>query len=571
MDKKKSPLKKLLRMLIWFAVAGVSFMVIVHIVMSLYLPGVLRRKIENVVITGSDSLYRCEVGKLKVNVWRGKASVKDVRISVDSTRYNELQKTGKLPGLTFGISLASGSVNGLKLFPLLFSRKIVLNSINAEDADIGLFRHYAAPQQDTVKKENIPLWKVIRPYIRGIYIDHISLNKIKLDYRHSDGEKAMLFAYDNCSARLIHIQIDSVGGNDPARVLFTEDIAVTFSNIRFHAADSLYQLKLGELGYSSMSKTATVKNFALMPAVPPAEFTRRNGQQIDIYQVEVPFLKATHLELTRLFAGNEIFADTVTVQQPSLKIFRDRTAPADTVTKYGKYPHEALANAPFTLRIPVLELSDARVNYIEKQAASHKEGNLFFEGISGTITNITNDKADIETNNHCVIDLQGLFIGQGAMTARFDFDLASEDGKYRAEAELTDLSAAAINQISVPFANMKMASGNVHYAHFTMEADNDGATGKLIMRYNDLGIELLKVNKEDGKTKQQRFLSFIANAVAVRKNNPAADGKETFAEYVFVPRTRVQPFFNLIWQTLFGGMKQIMLKGAAKNIKIGES
>lgn len=551
-----------MRTLGWIAGIIILLMVIASLVASLYLPSMLRDRIQRVVVSGSDSLYTCEIGDVSVNLWKRRVTVRNVVIRADTNRYNKMKAAGNLPLMTFDISLSKGSIGGFAILPFVFGRRIKLSNITAEEAGIDLFRHYERPAPRTPRA---PLWKMIRPSIRGIHIGEIVLNKIRFSYRHSDEKRTMRFRYEDCSARLEKIDIDSTGFSDPARVLYTRDIIVRFRNISSYVADSMYELKAGEVEYSSFSKIATAKDFSLLPAAHPSEFTRRNGQQIDVYHVQVPMLRATNFQLTSLFANNLMAADTMFTTKPSLLIYRDRTAPPDTVTKYGRYPNEALMGAPFTLRVPVLVLTTASVAYKEKQARSGVEGLLAFTDIDGTIKNITNDSSDLQKNGHCVIDLEGLFLGEGKMKAIFDFDLASEDGSYAASADLGEVSGSSMNKITVPFANLRLNSVRLHNAKFTLRGNRDGTSGTLEMVYNDLNVELLKV-KDSSPAKEQKFLSFLANAVAIRKNNPA-DGHT--AQNVVVIRTRVQPFFNLIWRTILGGMKEIMLKGAAKKIKLG--
>jgi hypothetical protein len=124
--------------------------------------------------------------------------------------------------------------------------------------------------------------------------------------------------------------------------------------------------------------------------------------------------------------------------------------------------------------------------------------------------------------------------------------------------------------MTIPFGNLEMKTADLKEAHFRLKGDVTGTTGSLRMIYKDLTVELLMPDKKEHGMKEDKFMTFLANLVGVRKENPSQDGKETIATGITVKRTPEMPFFNMVWKTLFGGMKDIMLKGPAKKIKIGQ-
>jgi hypothetical protein len=571
-------------------VVGISivFFVAFRIFVAQYLPGMIRKRIIYLVENGSDGLYKCTVGDVYVGVAGGTVQIKNLEINVDSARFKQLELRNKLPDITFRVKLNEGKVTGFQVMPFLFHKKIRLHTLKAEYPDIIIHSQYNAEKERLKKKireikknqvENPEpvepiseqeLWQLIKPEISGIYAKWVFLDHMKFSYRKAGVTNEMKIEYQDLSASLKEIRIDSVGAASPDRILFTEDLSMSFIGLKYYSEDSLYVMYMDSMLYSSYAKNIFIRGFGVGPTLKPIEFMKRVGHQVDVFDVKIPEINVYNFQIDKIFTENAVTVDTVHVQKSVLKIYHDRTFSPDTVVKYGQYPNEALLLMPITLRVPVVVLFDSEVHYIEKQAVTFQTGDGFFTHVSGTITNVTNDSLWLKKNSHMKVDMVGNFLHSGKMTAGFDFDLGSNDGHFTARADLGSMGPEELSIMTVPFGNLKMKSADLKEAHFRLTGNRNGTVGSLRMIYEDLCIELLKKGNGSPGMKKDKLMTFLANLVGIRKGNPANNGKETIAHHISVERTPPMPFFNMIWRTLFGGMKDIMLKGPAKKIKIGQ-
>jgi hypothetical protein len=561
---KKSGLRKIIRSITWFSAGLLILSVTSFFFLSEYIPYLLRKKIHHMVVNGSDSLYQCSMGDVSFNIWRGKISINDLHINIDSVKYHEQKSAGKLPNLTFELNMEKGLVKGLQIFPLIISKKIRIETIALDKVNIALCRQYEEKKKPAPSEE--ALWRIIRPTINGIYVNKVLLNGIKFIYRSSEDKKDVALAYQDCSVQLEHIRIDSMGAANASRILFTENISIQLAGLTYYTPDSLYNLRVDTFSYSSFSKKARFKNLSFKPTMDLVEFTRKNKMQIDVFEASIPELTGFNFKLERIFTDNEVCFDTMLLQKPVIKISRDRSALSDTTSQIGKYPNEALANAPFTLRIPLIQIEEAEMHYVERQKLSLKTGDIYFTKITGNITNITNLPEDIELNNHCKIDLNGFFLKSGKLHVRVDFDLASPDASYTSTADFGSISVADLNSVFIPFGNVQLNTMKLHEGHMQFKGNNTGLTGSTRLIYEQLNIEILKVDANTYQTKKQGFVSFFANLVAVRAHNLAGKS-EVMANPIHVVRKIRQPFGNLLWEFLFESLKKIILKIPAKNLK----
>jgi hypothetical protein len=556
--------KKRIKIFLWTAIPLIVLMLSGLFFLSRYLPNLLRNKINHIVVNGSDSLYKCSIGRISVNLLRGKVSIEDLHITVDSVKYQEQKLAGKLPNLTFELKMQKGVINNLQIFSLLFSKKIRISTIEVNKATIALCRQYKESKKPAPSEAS--LWRMMQPAIKGIYINKVHLNGIKFVYRQSEDKMDVALAYQDCSVRLERIRIDSIGAANSSRILFTEEIAIQLAGLNYFTPDSLYNLKIDSLSYSSFYKRVKFTNFRLNPTMSPVELTKNHGMQMDIFETLIPEMIGYNFKIDKVFTDNEICFDTIVVKKPTIKIYRDRAALADTTSQMGKYPNEALLSAPFRLRIPLLKIEEAELHYVERQKLSLKTGDLYFTKVTGTVSNITNHPGDINFDNHCKLNLEGFFLKTGKLHITLDFDLASPTGSYTSTADWGPISANELNQVFIPFGNIQLVSLILHEGHIRLNGNNNGLHGSTRLIYEKLSILILKVDQATHRTKKQGLVSFFANFVAVREHNHIGK-KEVVADDIHIIRKRRQPFGNILWEFLFEGLKGIILKIPAKNMK----
>src|SRR4030095_13191879 len=108
--------------------------VVFQVFIDRYLEPVIRRRLERLIVAGSDSLYNFQLGKIDVNFWGGSVRLEKFQVRVDSARYAKKEKSKALPALTFSVNLDKGFVNGINLLALLFRNKIGIQSIISKNA-----------------------------------------------------------------------------------------------------------------------------------------------------------------------------------------------------------------------------------------------------------------------------------------------------------------------------------------------------------------------------------------------------------------------------------------------------
>ena len=139
------------------------------------------------------------------------------------------------------------------------------------------------------------------------------------------------------------------------------------------------------------------------------------------------------------------------------------------------------------------------------------------------------------------------------MNTTFKFFLDAKDGNFAVSGTLGDCDAKDLNQISVPMARIRIDTGFINGANFNLTGNDYGAKGEFVMRYKNFKIALLKKGEENASGKKRKLLSALANTL-IKNDNPQNGKLRTFT--VEYDRDPAKSFFNLVWKSIFTGMKQ---------------
>ncbi len=549
--------KILIGILVLVLLSGLAF----HLFITRYLPPLVRSRLTDIVVKGSDSLYRLEMGKFDISFWGGSARFMDVRITIDSAKYNKMSLENRLPPLTFNLGLQKASVDGIGLSALIFSKKINIRQINFTSADVNLARHFRTT--DTASTEEDPLWKLIQPDIRSISIDRVHCADLKVKYQNIDSAKSFRWQFDKCNIFFSDIRVDSLSALDSTRLLFAKNVALTANEIKMKTPDGLYNLLAENIYYTSAARSLEVKQFDLHPAVSQRDFINHFGYQHELYKLKFPVIRLRNFVLPAWISRNKLQADTAELASPSVSIHMDRNARPATLSKKGKYPHQLLQKAPFTFLIKRLKATDASVVYSETNDVNQLTGKVVFPSLSGVIDNITNDTFALTRSRECIADIRGTLMKTGNIHSIFRFNLADPNGAFAVNGTITNLNAAQLQPVFKAMTSTDLQTFNMKRMDFTINGNEDRATGSLKMKYDEMDILLNRV-EGDKSFNKRGLLSFLANRLVIYKENPMKDEEEREARNIVVQRDATRSFFNLVWKIIFTSAGEIVLRPVAQ-------
>ncbi|HYO22276.1 MAG TPA: hypothetical protein VER36_07705 [Flavisolibacter sp.] len=555
--QKATRKRKLKRLGIIAAVLLVLGFTALFVLANFYVEPVLRKRLHILIIEGSDSLYTYTLGRLNTNIFGGNIEVDDLHISVDSNRYALLERQKALPAMVMQLDVKKASIKGIGIFSLLFNKKIKIKEISSRQADIKLLRNFRKEDSATaVTKNKVPLWKTLQSKIKDISVDQIKLDGIKLLYRNTEEIDAAKLQFDRCDAVFENIRIDSAAVADTSRIGYVENFSLKFNDLKFRTPDSAYKLKAQWITYNSATRLLQIDSFKIQPTL--EKENRVDSLRRSWYTATFDRVNFMGLRLDHYLRLNRAVADSVIFQNPKLEIYQDRLGLKSYKSKIGQYPHQQLLKANATVDIKKFIVANMQIDVVEKHEETRKEGTIEIRELNLSVQNIVNDPALIRQNPIAMATASGKIIGS-PIQADFRFYLDSANGRFDAKGTLQNVTAKQINPISLALANIEVPSANIEMIRFSVQGEDYGADADIQMRYSNLSIVFLKRDKETGDISTRGFLTKLLNRYAIYTSNPAS-GTERQAYDIKTSRLTTQSFFGVIWQAVFAGMQQIILK-----------
>ncbi len=508
----------------------------------------IKERLNKLVMDASNGLYHLEIEKLETDVVTSKIVLVNAHLRPDTLVYAQLEQAKIAPDDIFDITISQLSIDDIVPSEFLINKAINLRRLFINQPVISV-KHkkqpYNVPEDDSSKT----VFEKIKKDILKIQVDTIILNNIDFIYNNTSLHKVTRLS--NVKLFFSDILLDSLSQFDKQRFLFAKNCLISIKDYTVNTSDSLYRFKIGEIEIQTKNQAMQLKKLQFMPRVPVQAFYKKIKHQQDRFEVTTEQISFNKVDWWAIIREESFLVRKVSMVNGTIKIFNDKSQPVDTKSKMNKYPHQLIMKLPFTLKLDTIALNNIDLSYTELNPKSGEKGTLYFDNIQAMITNITNDKEQINTDHFMKIRAKAVFMKKSPVTAGFIFDLAKyKTGNFNVTASLGALQAEALNPITVPLGMLKVNTVNIKSLDVTMKGDNYQGTGTVKMIYDDLNITALK---STGDTLKKRgLLSFIANTFVIKKENPFKN-KPIRVETVSYPRNTQKSFFNLVWKTIFTG------------------
>ncbi|MEO6252272.1 MAG: hypothetical protein ABIO79_03170 [Ferruginibacter sp.] len=390
------------------------------------------------------------------------------------------------------------------------------------------------------------------------YFDEALINKVAIGNtkiliynREKPGEEP--FVLTNVKFNASDIQ-KLHSGTNIKNLISSSNWQLSADGFSFMARDNKYRMHVGAFDINNGNSSMRVQSFTMTPVLSEAAFSRTLRHQDDLYNLEIRNIVLTGINTRMLITQKRLEAATATIQ-PTFKVYRDRTLPENTENKVGKYPHQLLQKVKFLFSINKVIVKDGMVSYKEKGKESKQTGTVFFKNINGTIANVTNIPDMISRNNLLVLDATASFMGISTLHSVWKLPLNSKNGAFEVSGTAGGFNAPSLNPMIEPLGMASIKDGKVNKLTFNITGTDMTARGTSTLLYENLKVELLK--KDSGDVKKKSLMSMLTNAL-IKDKNPQNGVVRT--EQINYQRDVTKSFFNLVWKSVFSGIKKTAQK-----------
>lgn len=322
----------------------------------------------------------------------------------------------------------------------------------------------------------------------------------------------------------------------------------------FVTKEKLYQFSAAGLQLNNKAGTIKIKQVLLKPLVTEAEFVKLSTVQRDRLDFNFSNIFLKGVNFKKLVSSKILEIETASLQ-PVLKISDDRTLPFNTVSRVGKYPQQALAQLAFPFFIKKIIVNNGAVFYTEKARKSEMTGTPDFTHINAVINNVTNIPAKINANKIMRVNATAVFLGIASIKTQWLLPLNLHDSVFTISGEVGPMDATVLNKITEPLGMVSIKKGKINKLVFDIKCNNYKAEGTATFLYNDLKVKVLKMT--DDELKKRGLVTFLANTL-IKNDNP--NNNNVYVGNIDFKRDIYKSFFNLLWKSIFDGVKKTVLR-----------
>ncbi|MCH7409732.1 hypothetical protein MM239_10025 [Belliella sp. DSM 111904] len=431
------------------------------------------------------------------------------------------------------------------------NKDLVISEFRLFRPDIELFTD-EEEKADSSSPSDADVGDNMNQILERVVIEEFEIVDGNLSFYDKNATKEpQIFNRINVSLQDLDLDLEEMSGFDRSALL-KKEFKVSLPDYEIYTKDSMNVFKIG---YAMISQDKIqLQQVSLMPRFGKYAYTRLANQEIDVMNLQIPEIVIEKPDL-KLLADKQILkAGGLAVMDLEGQIFRDKRFPLPE-GKYKMMPQELMQQVGFDALIDTLKLVNGKITYEEFPEKGMVPGEIYFSDLNATLFpfHLSKEKEDFELsqsflkgkvkiNDVAPISLSGIMYYQ----APYQMFLQAEIGTFDFE---------LINPILMPNAFVKVREGHVHGGEWSFVADNKEAKGEMILRYNDLRVDLLDERTLELGKGRKRILTFVLNTFALKSHNPRKFPRNTVKGQIYEPRDTEKFIFNYWWRTTFSGMK----------------
>jgi len=462
--------------------------------------------------TGNHTLL---VKELNLSTADGSVRVDSLSIVPDSGLYARALRTGVVEEQVIAAEFPKMEFEGFSFYNLLINNALKVDSVGISTPHVQVF---APDKQEkgpfTFHSDSIYPW--LSPVFESYAIGQLEMEHAAIDYNDHKAEPVCFY---NMSIGIDSFEVDStLAVLDSTNLLHTKDVRLELLDYAMLSEDGMFQYAFDKATLSLAESEIQVDSFRLTPMSGKAEFSKQLDFQSDWMKATNGLLSLKKIDFEQMLNEQKLVAGNLLISGLDMEVYRDKRLPLPE-NRRPKMPQETIRDLGFYLKLDSVHMEKSNVTYKEFATKGKQEGYITIENINAHVANISNDSSFLARGIKTPVTASALIMGEGLLTANFEFDLDDPLGQYTFGGTMYSLDIESLNPMLENVVFVKIKSGIAKRVDFNVEANSYFARGRMKFLYNNLHVSLL--DKETlKKGLDERMGSFLANTFVLKSNNP---------------------------------------------------
>ena len=439
--------------------------------------------------------------------------------------------------------IASVKLTGINLTRAILKHDIYINKITFSNSIIN---------------GKFPLsGRAIQPAVSPISlgIGRILFDKLNLELE--DDSTGQTYSVKDGMLKVYDLQVGKMDTIFPGTIKLFDFKAGELSMI---SSDKMYSYIVKGISYPANVNTLSIDSLFVRPNYTNYDFTSRHAFQTNRIEVTFADIYVYDFDSQDYLRSMSLKSPYIEIGQMDMKVFRDKRKEFRHLNKPTF--QDILYDFPHTFLIDSIILMKGNITFTVHAEEANEPGIVRFNKINASLYKLTNDTSYKTEKGFLEIKADALLMGKGKMAIHLKERIFDNNNTFSLEGSLSGLNAVELNPILEKNVFFYATSGKIDAMSFSFTADNDRATGKMIMLYHGLDIAVKNKQTDDTTALRERFVSFIANR-RIPDSNPVQGGdvREGTIDYIRDPERSV---LHYCFRSILSGITSTLADGNKK-------
>ncbi len=338
-----------------------------------------------------------------------------------------------------------------------------------------------------------------------------------------------------------------------ASFLYCDEVSVQCREVAWRSADSLYQWRIAQLGFSSRPMRLWVREVTLEPRLDRAAFAQHKGYATDQFSGRIRWAELDGFDPDDLLRHGRLRARRLRADGGALVAYRDKRYPEKEVRR--PLLSRQLTRLPWPFTLDTLRWEHAHVTYEEQPQQGQRSGVVTFDRAHLEAHHLSNEPTVIARQPLSQVWAKSYLMGQGALQLHLRLPLDDPDQTFTFEGQLGAMPLAALNPVLEPLTGVYVQAGKADSIAFRLDADQTAAEGNVTAHYADLRVGLSDVQTGQRGGWLPDATAILVNTFVVRSQNPGRLQSVPRPGPIHYARIPHKSVINYCWRALLMGIK----------------
>ncbi len=468
------------------------------------------------------------------------------RLTVKNFKVSPRKKTGISKKMLFSMSFPSLTFEGFDIEKAYLQKNFTIRNATLKSPKIQLTNFVKQKKEKSNLSPRDVLENLLSDQLKILNIKNLTFTNGSFSMLNKGTKENDDLHFPRLYGRLTNFNLNKKSKKSDKRLFYADDLDLKIRNYAYHLPDSMYTVKIGEIGVSYSKRNIYFKSLKMTPRYGRHQFARHLGYQADRMDLKVSGFELSDFDFEKYVSKGEFKSNMLTINNLELDIFHDKGLPEKSKGSV-KMPQQWLREFRPYFNFNVVKFNGGSIRY-EELTKDKKSGFISFEKFDADANQITNDPVLWKAGKMMKIHFTSKLYGKGRVNATFASNIFDKNNRFTLSGHIATFNLTVINKMMESAANVSIKSGFNQNLDFKFTGDNKKSEGMMHFRYADLKVSVFKKKKSGNSG----LASFFANTFVINTKNQ----KENLRTGpIYYERDQKKSIFNFMWKSMLSGIK----------------